>query len=384
MLWRRSYDTPPPPHRRRRRVVARSATRATPTSADEHAAHRVPQGRRRPDAALLVRRDRARPARRADRAGRRARQLAARAGQAPRRHLATRTSPGSTSRPASRWSTSSTTTLRPHRRRRRVPRPRGRRRSRRRRRQPGPLSTAPRAARHDEPTRRSSGAEPTRRVSRGGVLAGDQVDDPAGHRDGVVGDPLVVAAEQGHVDGRPRRRAPSRRRAAAGTRRRSWSISSSSRPSSRAASTSRSAMIAATRLDHVLGDLGHPLDGRRGARRGRPSRAPAAGRSWRRARTGRPSARGRRPSAARRRHPQVAGDRLLEGEQLEGVVLDPLAGGVDRASALITCSAIGGVAGEQRLGGAAYGHLAPGRRSRRGRRRWRRAGRGRPRAWAAA
>ena len=40
-----------------------------------------------------------------DRLRRRARQLAACAGQAPRRHLARRPSSGSTSRPASRWST---------------------------------------------------------------------------------------------------------------------------------------------------------------------------------------------------------------------------------------------------------------------------------------
>ena len=35
-----------------------------------------------------------------------------------------------------------------------------------------------------------------------GELAGDLEDDPAGHLDGVVGEPLVEAAEQGHVDGR--------------------------------------------------------------------------------------------------------------------------------------------------------------------------------------
>jgi hypothetical protein len=35
-----------------------------------------------------------------------------------------------------------------------------------------------------------------------GELAGDHVDDPAAHRRGVVGDALVVAAEQGDVHGR--------------------------------------------------------------------------------------------------------------------------------------------------------------------------------------
>ena len=62
MLWRRSYDTPPPPleaddslHPVRRRALRVPA--AGGPSAD-----RVPEGRRRPHAAVLVRLDRPRPA----------------------------------------------------------------------------------------------------------------------------------------------------------------------------------------------------------------------------------------------------------------------------------------------------------------------------------
>ena len=87
MLWRRSYDVPPPPIDRRRRVQPDRRPALRRPAARAAAAHRVPGRRRRPDAAVLVRRDRARPAHRRDRAGHRARQLAARAGEAPRRHL---------------------------------------------------------------------------------------------------------------------------------------------------------------------------------------------------------------------------------------------------------------------------------------------------------
>ena len=65
MLWRRSYDTPPPPIDRRRRVLAgrrpalrRAARRAVPRT---ECLKDVVDA----DAAVLVRRDRARPARRA-------------------------------------------------------------------------------------------------------------------------------------------------------------------------------------------------------------------------------------------------------------------------------------------------------------------------------
>ena len=54
--------------RRRRRVLPGRATRVRRPARRDRAAHRVPQGRRRADAALLVRRDRAGPARRPDRA----------------------------------------------------------------------------------------------------------------------------------------------------------------------------------------------------------------------------------------------------------------------------------------------------------------------------
>jgi broad specificity phosphatase PhoE len=83
MLWRRSYDVPPPPLDDDDEF-SRSATRVR-RPRRRAAAHRVPQGRRRADAALLG--DAIVPdLRPADGARRRARQQPARAGQAPRRH----------------------------------------------------------------------------------------------------------------------------------------------------------------------------------------------------------------------------------------------------------------------------------------------------------
>ena len=64
MLWRRSYDVPPPPHRRRRSPVARSATRGTrPCRPRPVPRTECLEGRAGPHAAVLVRRDRARPRR---------------------------------------------------------------------------------------------------------------------------------------------------------------------------------------------------------------------------------------------------------------------------------------------------------------------------------
>ena len=106
MLWRRSFDTPPPPIDDDAEF-ARSATRATPTSRGDAAAHRVPQGRHRADAAVLGGRrscPTSRPARRcwspptATRCGRWSSTSTA---------SATTTSPGSTSPPACRSSTGS-------------------------------------------------------------------------------------------------------------------------------------------------------------------------------------------------------------------------------------------------------------------------------------
>ena len=126
--------------RRRRRVRRRSATRATPTLPPELRPRTeclkdvvarmlpywydaiVPDLLRRPDGA-----------------GRRARQLAAGAGQAPRRHLRRGDRRRSTSRPASRCATTSTTTLRPITAGRHLPRPGGGQGGRRRGRQPGPV-----------------------------------------------------------------------------------------------------------------------------------------------------------------------------------------------------------------------------------------------------
>ena len=93
MLWRRSYDVPPPPLADDDEFCQAGDPRYATLPPELRPRTECLQGRRRPDAAVLVRRDRARPARRRDRAGDRARQLAARAGQAPRRHLRRRTSP---------------------------------------------------------------------------------------------------------------------------------------------------------------------------------------------------------------------------------------------------------------------------------------------------
>ena len=56
-------------------------------------------------------------------------------------------------------------------------------------------------------------------------------------------------------------------------------------------------------------------------------------------------------------HPQVAGHRLLEGEELEGALLDPLPGGVD--GGVVADDLLGdlGVRGEQGLGGPRHGDL---------------------------
>ncbi len=89
MLWRRSYDTPPPPIADEATSSARSATRATPTSAGTAPADRVPERRGR--RAVLPYWGTTRSCRDLqagqDRPRGRARQLAARPGQAPRRDL---------------------------------------------------------------------------------------------------------------------------------------------------------------------------------------------------------------------------------------------------------------------------------------------------------
>ena len=86
MLWRRSYDTPPPPLDRRRQVVAVPRSPVRLVAAGGAAAHGVPGRRRRPHAAVLVRRHRPRSAQRRDGARRGPRQQPAGAGEAPRRH----------------------------------------------------------------------------------------------------------------------------------------------------------------------------------------------------------------------------------------------------------------------------------------------------------
>ena len=124
-----------------------------------------------------------------------------------------------------------------------------------------------------------------------------------------------------------------------------------------AASTSRSLMISAHPADHVLGDLGHPLQGGADVVRHGHVGDPEAGDLGDVDRqVAHPLELADHPQRGDD-HPQVAGHRLLEGQQREGVVLDPLAVGVDGLVGADDLLGHGGVAAQQRLGGAAYGHL---------------------------
>ena len=144
MLWRRSYDVPPPPIADDDEWSQVGDPRYADL-ADEIAAHRVPRGRRRADAALLVRRDRARPARPA------ARCCVAAHGNSLRalvKHL-----DGISDEAIAGLNIPTGIPLvyrldehlRADRGRRRVPRPGRGRRRRRRGRQPGPLTRLPRS-----------------------------------------------------------------------------------------------------------------------------------------------------------------------------------------------------------------------------------------------
>ena len=213
MLWRRSYDTPAAADRRRTTSSPRRATRATPGSATAMPRTECLKDVVRADAALLGERDRAGPARRPTVVLVAAHGNSLRAlvkhldgisdddiagAQHPDRHA--------------RWSTSSTTTSRRSTPRWALPRPGGRRRGRRRRgRQPGSLTRPvdPLSARRRDCTRvgRSARSREVLGVLSSSwstvscVLAGHEVDDPPRDRDRVVGEPLVVAADQRQVDG---------------------------------------------------------------------------------------------------------------------------------------------------------------------------------------
>ena len=153
-------------------------------------------------------------------------------------------------------------------------------------------------------------------------LAGDQEDDPAGHRHGVVGDPLVVAAEQGDVDGRLDAVLPVVAEQRRGTiERRSWSISSSASSSSRGRvdvavgdDAARPCATISSATAAIRAIVGTQL-GRAPRPSGTRSRATFA------TCTDRSPIRSRSADHPQRRdeHPQVAGDRLLQGEQLEAV-----------------------------------------------------------------
>ena len=132
---------------------------------------------------------------------------------------------------------------------------------------------------------------------------------------------------------------------------------SSSRPSSMAASTSRSLMIARTRrtmssaTSAIRSMVGRISSGT--ATLGTRRRAILA--TW----TDRSPIRSSSLTirSADDDHAQVAGHRLLEGQQGEGVVLDPLAVGVDGLVGADHLLGDGGVAGQQRRGGSVDGHL---------------------------
>ena len=228
---------------------------------------------------------------------------------------------------------------------------------------PGPAASTSTRTRPPPPSGRSRTrvADPARpgQGSRCGVLqvvdggdrlAGDQEDHPAGHGDGVVGDPLVVAAEQGDVDGRLDAVGPESSSSSSGTtERRSRSISSSSSSRRRAPSTSRSAMIAGDRADHLLGDGGHALRSSAPSPRGSPtsgtrSRATFATcteRSPIRS-SSPPSASPRRASAGRPRRAAggPAARRPLSSTRSRAASMS--------ASSEMTCSAISASRGEER------------------------------------
>ena len=140
MLWRRSYDTPPPP-------IADDdewSQAGDPRYADlPTRSCRAPSASATSSTRMLPYwYDAIVPDLRAGRTvlRRRARQLAARAGQAPRRDVATTTSSGSTSRPASRCVYELDERPAAGDRGRAVPRPGRRRRGDRGRQEPGPLA----------------------------------------------------------------------------------------------------------------------------------------------------------------------------------------------------------------------------------------------------
>ena len=107
-IWRRSYDVRPPDIEPGSEFDVAGDPRYRRAAPARRPAGRMPEGHARAHAPLLGGRHRPRPARRAGRARGRPRQLTPGAGEAPRRHQRRRRSPSSTSRPATRSSTSST------------------------------------------------------------------------------------------------------------------------------------------------------------------------------------------------------------------------------------------------------------------------------------
>lgn len=164
-------------------------------------------------------------------------------------------------------------------------------------------------------------------------------DDPAGDRDRVVGDALVVAAEQGDVDGRLDAVGP---------------VGAQELAEGVAAQLVHLLVDLLELLgsgdvglgddvldlgDHHLGDGGHPLDHRdHGGRHGDLGDAQPGDLGDVDGQVAHPLELADHPQR-RDQHPQVAGDGVLQGEQLEAVLLELLAQRVDL-----------GVAGDDLLG----------------------------------
>ena len=162
------------------------------------------------------------------------------------------------------------------------------------------------------------------------VLAGDEEDDASGDRDGVVGDPLVVATEQGDVDGRLDAVLPVRAEQLA----------------ERGAAQAVHLLVDLLELlggghvgvgdhvldlaDHHLGDRGHPRDRRDDlVGHGDVGDAQAGDLGDVHGEVAHPLELADHPQR-RDQHPQVAGDGVLQREQLEAVLLELLAQVVDR------------------------------------------------------
>ena len=188
-------------------------------------------------------------------------------------------------------------------------------------------------------------------------LARHHEHDPVADRDGVVGDPLVVAAQQGDVD-----RGLDAVRPVVGEQLGEAGAAQHVHLVVVAAQHDRGVDVAlgddlGDPGDHVLGDLGHPRDG--GAYllgHGDPGDAQPGDLGDVHGEVAHPLELADHPQRGHD-HAQVAGHGLLEREQREAVVLDPPGGLVDGGVRADDVLGLLGVAGQERLGGQPYGPL---------------------------